>query len=181
MINVVHLSNPKSVSVPILVVAGERPRVEGDRGWRHKVARRHVAPLWVEQDLEAVSTRGEIDDDDGDTRVRRVHRTVGKGGIGGEADRFGGGDSSAARGVEDLHLERLITDLEGRRSTAAVDFHGSVRVHSPHNFLGRGDIVLKEYLSPFVDGANATLERGALSLVVSNCHSVQGKRTYVSL
>ena len=117
-----------------------------------------VVPLGIEQDLDGVGTSRDIERKYRNTRVRLVGflPSLELRGIGG-ANRVEFLESDAGRGVQDLHLKRLASELKGRICT--VDGDCSIGVHTPGNGrLNVGDLVLEQDLASAVNEADTPLD-----------------------
>ena len=117
-----------------------------------------VVPLWIEQDLNGVGTGRDIERENCDTRVWLIGflsslelRGVGR------ADGVEFLENDARRRVQDLHLKRLASKLEGRVGT--IDSDCCIGVHTPRNGgLNVIDLVLKQDLTSTVDEADTSLD-----------------------
>lgn len=117
-----------------------------------------VVPLWIEQDLDGVGTGRDIERENCDTRVWLIGllsslelRGVGR------ADGVEFLESDTRRRVQDLHLKRLASKLEGRVGT--VDGDRCIGVHTPRNGgLNVINLVLKQDLTSTVDEADTSLD-----------------------
>ncbi len=117
-----------------------------------------VVPLGIEQDLDGVGTSRDIERKYRDTRVRLVSflPSLELRGIGG-ANGVEFLESDAGRRVQDLHLKRLASELEGRICT--IDGDRSIGVHTPRNGrLNVGDLVLEQDLASAVNEADTPLD-----------------------
>jgi len=117
-----------------------------------------VVPLGIEQDLDGVGTSRDIERKYRDTRVRLVRclPRLERRGVG-RANGVEFLESDARRGVQDLYLKRLASELEGRIGT--VDGDRSIGVHTPGNGgLNVGDLVLEQDLASAVNKADTSLD-----------------------
>lgn len=117
-----------------------------------------VVPLGIEQDLDGVGTSRDIERKHRDTRVRLVRCLCGLELRGvGSANWVEFLENDARRGVQNLHLKRLASELEGRIGT--IDSDRSIGVHTPRNGgLNVCDFVLEQDLASAINEADTSLD-----------------------
>jgi len=132
------------------------PGIKSNSAWGGETT--EVVPLGIEQDLDGVGTSRNIERKYCDTRVRLVRclSSLELRGVGG-ANGVEFLESDARRSVQDLHLQCLASELEGRIGT--VDGDRSIGVHSPGNSgLNVSDLVLEQDLASAVKEADTSLD-----------------------
>lgn len=132
----------------------QAPIIEGDARGSDKVRIFHARPLRVEQDLEGVGTRLELDSQNLNAWVLLVSISW----CGFESLAIGGNkvkDGAFGR-VEngDLHLLVVQCEVGG----GSIESDSSIGVHAPVDVLGRGHFVLDEDLTTVVEHATTSLD-----------------------
>ena len=144
----------------------ESPGIKSNSARRDEAI--EVVPLGIEQDLEGVCTSSDIKRKYRDTRVWLVGllSSLKLRGVGG-ANRVEFLESNASRRVQDLHLKRLVSELEG--CVGAINGDRSIGVHTPGNGgLSISDLVLEQDLASAVNEADTSLDGSGKAISPSN-------------
>lgn len=93
-------------------MAPQRPGVDRDRRWGLEVARRHSWPLRVEQHLQALRPRRNIDHNHSNPVVRLVRLSSGEWGVIRESRGGAGRYHHITCRVQNLHRQLLVPNLQ---------------------------------------------------------------------
>ena len=148
-------------------MTGESPGIKSNSAGGDETV--EAVPLRIEQDLDGVGTSRDIERKYRDTRVWLVGflSRLELRGVGG-ANGVEFLESDARRRVQELHLERLASELEGRIGTVEGD--RSVGVHTPGNGgLNVSDLVLEQDLASAVNKADTSLDIPGRRSVPASC------------